>query len=197
MFTYTEKSLSKQTFQFRIKQDGRIISFTDIITLWQDSEEFRIFYSNLLIEVPFSAYFWENKPVTNKTTGQDYEFIIRGSNVFDAKVADKKAFSSYFREDNDVVSFDNLGGDAKLVVPCFRGNNPEHYTHFASFIRNVNEIQLHKFWQKLGIEYQKAINEKPLWLSTSGLGIYWLHVRLDSIPKYYTYEPYRIYDKMN
>jgi len=29
------------------------------------------------------------------------------------------------------------------------------------------------------------------WLSTSGLGVGWLHVRLDSRPKYYTYEPYK------
>ena len=78
-----------------------------------------------------------------------------------------------------------------MVVPCFQGKNPEYYTHFASFIRNVEDKQLHRFWQKLGVEYENAINEKPLWLSTSGLGIYWLHVRLDSIPKYYTYNPYR------
>ena len=197
MYTYIEKSLSKQTFQFRIKENNRIISFADVITLWQESEEFRNFYTNILIEIPFPAFFWENKAVTSKNTGQPYEFIIRGSNVFEAKVADKIAFSSHFREDCDIVCFDNLGGDAKLVVPCFRGNNPEYYTHFASFIRNVNEVQLHKFWQKLGLEYQKSINDKPLWLSTSGLGIYWLHIRLDTVPKYYTYQPYRILDKVN
>jgi hypothetical protein len=31
----------------------------------------------------------------------------------------------------------------------------------------------------------------PVWLSTSGLGIYWLHFRLDTVPKYYTYAPYK------
>lgn len=31
----------------------------------------------------------------------------------------------------------------------------------------------------------------PLWVSTSGLGVSWLHVRLDSRPKYYTYAPYK------
>ena len=33
--------------------------------------------------------------------------------------------------------------------------------------------------------------EETTWLSTSGLGVYWLHVRLDSYPKYYTYRPYK------
>ena len=36
-----------------------------------------------------------------------------------------------------------------------------------------------------------SLTEDSVWLSTSGLGVYWLHVRLDSRPKYYTYEPYK------
>ncbi|MDF9799652.1 hypothetical protein OKW21_004915 [Catalinimonas alkaloidigena] len=28
-------------------------------------------------------------------------------------------------------------------------------------------------------------------MSTSGLGVYWLHIRLDSRPKYYQFDPYR------
>ena len=29
--------------------------------------------------------------------------------------------------------------------------------------------------------------QKKVWMSTSGLGVYWLHVRLDSRPKYYQF----------
>jgi hypothetical protein len=36
-----------------------------------------------------------------------------------------------------------------------------------------------------------AGEDAPLWISTSGLGVYWLHVRLDARPKYYTYAPFR------
>ena len=31
---------------------------------------------------------------------------------------------------------------------------------------------------------------KPVWLSTAGLGVGWLHVRLDDRPKYYRHAPY-------
>jgi len=31
----------------------------------------------------------------------------------------------------------------------------------------------------------------PTWLSTAGGGVAWLHVRLDTRPKYYRYNPYR------
>ena len=30
----------------------------------------------------------------------------------------------------------------------------------------------------------------PTWVSTAGGGVAWLHVRLDSAPKYYTHRPY-------
>lgn len=33
--------------------------------------------------------------------------------------------------------------------------------------------------------------DAPLWVSTSGLGVPWLHVRLDDAPKYYTHRPFR------
>ncbi len=35
------------------------------------------------------------------------------------------------------------------------------------------------------------ISDRPIWLSTAGGGVAWLHVRLDSTPKYYGYAPYR------
>ncbi len=31
----------------------------------------------------------------------------------------------------------------------------------------------------------------PVWLSTAGAGVSWLHVRLDDRPKYYGHGPYR------
>jgi hypothetical protein len=31
---------------------------------------------------------------------------------------------------------------------------------------------------------------RRFWISTSGLGVPWVHVRLDSYPKYYQYRPY-------
>lgn len=34
-------------------------------------------------------------------------------------------------------------------------------------------------------------NGSPRWLSTSGLGVSYLHVRIDSRPKYYSFDEYR------
>ena len=38
---------------------------------------------------------------------------------------------------------------------------------------------------------QRRLSAKPVWLSTAGAGVSWLHVRLDDRPKYYGYAPYR------
>ncbi len=42
-----------------------------------------------------------------------------------------------------------------------------------------------------GQEMEKRVSDKPVWLSTAGGGVPWLHVRLDNRPKYYSYRPYR------
>ena len=39
----------------------------------------------------------------------------------------------------------------------------------------------------------ELLEEQPkVWLSTSGLGVYWLHVRLDSRPKYYQFKEFAV-----
>lgn len=38
---------------------------------------------------------------------------------------------------------------------------------------------------------EKRISGNPVWLSISGLGVYWLRIRLDARPKYYQHLPYK------
>jgi hypothetical protein len=37
----------------------------------------------------------------------------------------------------------------------------------------------------------RRMSAKPVWLSTAGAGVSWLHVRLDDQPKYYGFALYR------
>ena len=95
-----------------------------------------------------------------------------------------------FSSSDDVVTFPNLGGDAIMVVPCPRAADSV-YGHLASFVRNAAESQVHSLWQSVGEAMRKRLSEKAVWLSTAGLGVSWLHVRLDSRPKYYGYAPFK------
>lgn len=190
MFQYIEKVLAKNTFQFQIKQNDSLLTFEQVIFLWKSSKDFRLFYTQLLREVPFAAFFWENKAITNTNLQQNYEFVIVGTEAFNGKKSNPKPFQSFFSTDDGVVCFDNLGKNARLVVPCPRHAH-EIYTHLGTFIRNAPYSQIDVFWQQIALEIEQNINKKPLWLSTSGLGVYWLHARLDQGPKYYTHTSYK------
>ena len=105
-------------------------------------------------------------------------------------------FQKYLKKCTDgVVSFSNLGKDAILIVPCHLAHeSPNPYTHLANFIRLGNERQIKSFWQEVARQMQKRLRVKQgkkVWISTCGLGVFWLHVRLDTSPKYYSYTAYR------
>ena len=93
-----------------------------------------------------------------------------------------------------VMSFHNLSKDATLVVPLPRVSESRIYIHLANFLRHAPKHQKLDLWRLALDELLQKIEthpNRPVWLSTSGLGVSWLHIRLDSAPKYYTHTPYR------
>jgi hypothetical protein len=101
-----------------------------------------------------------------------------------------EAFAEYFQPQCQVAAFENLGGDALLVAPC-PAEQERAYPHLAAFVRNAPDAQQHALWQAVGEAMEARVQAKPTWLSTAGHGVGWLHVRLDSRPKYYQHGPYK------
>jgi hypothetical protein len=89
-----------------------------------------------------------------------------------------------------VITFPNLGGDAVLVVPSPVGDLSA-YGHLAAFVRQAPAAQRAALWLAVGNAMGERVSERPVWLSTAGAGVPWLHVRLDDRPKYYGYTGYR------
>lgn len=102
---------------------------------------------------------------------------------------DREAFGEHFRPGCRTVTFDNLGGDAVLVAPCPLGPDSA-YTHLAQFVHAAPDAQQQLLWQSVGEAMQARLGTEPVWLSTAGHGVGWLHVRLDSRPKYYRHAAY-------
>ncbi len=93
-----------------------------------------------------------------------------------------------------MITFENLGRNAILVVPCPSDgarDDQRHFVHLAAFVREAEQDQVDEFWKKVGQAMYERVNDKPTWLNTAGMGVAWLHVRLDRRPKYYAHGPYK------
>lgn len=139
-----------------------------------------------LAAAPFHAFRWECPPLhraQSRITAFECTLIDAPELV---RPADASAFGDYFHASRGetVTAFANLGGDAQLVVPLPLGEDAA-YPHLAAFVRSAPESQRDAFWQHLGRCVQRARKDAPLWVSTAGDGVPWLHVRLDQRPKYY------------
>lgn len=175
---------------FRILEGEEIMSHQRFFDLIVNSEDFKKLYNSRLAGCDYKAFFWENRPLTKHNLNDSYECRLIDSEYLADMNPSIQTFQQYFTPGRDVVSFPNLGGDAHLVVPCPIEDH-SIYTHIGNFVRHAPESQILKFWEMVGIEMMDHISEKPIWLSTSGLGVSWLHVRLDTVPKYYQTDEYK------
>lgn len=181
---------SNYTLHFQITANEALLSYSQVIELWQHSTPFRHFFNGILVNAPFPAFFWEVAPINKQELEKPFEFVLVNSSILPQVVADPQAFQEYFHSDQLVVDFWNLGKDARLIVPTPRAET-SCYPHLAQFVRNAPAEQIDAFWQRVGEVYAASLHEQPLWLSTAGLGVSWLHLRLDIRPKYYRYEGYK------
>lgn len=177
---------------FKIEEQEDYISLQRFLCLLMENNDFINWYNQVLANTDFDAFFWENKPVTIDNLDEIYECTLVKSTTLAHVLPDQSTFDSYFKPHKNAVAFPNLGGDAQLVVPCPMSPDSSTYTQIGSFVRQAPDHQITYFWQLVGKEMLDNIQSEPRWLSTSGLGVYWLHVRVDSVPKYYQTEEYKI-----
>ena len=173
----------------RVYFENRPVKFSEVLRRWQDDPGFRAFFIALLADAPFSAFRWETPPITAASAGLPFEFVLLDSPGL-ASQPDPDAFAEHFRGGGDVVSFPNLNNDAILAVPCPLGPISA-YGHLAAFVREAPDAQKHSLWRLVGELMERRLGSRPVWLSTAGAGVSWLHVRLDQGPKYYGHARYR------
>ncbi|MBV8798398.1 MAG: hypothetical protein JOY77_12950 [Alphaproteobacteria bacterium] len=163
----------------------------EVITAWREDEAFRDLFIAELAASPYEAFFWEMPPLQSRTVGNPFEcVVIRSEALTDVKADPSDFVSEMSAAQEGIAVFLNLGGDATLIVPS-KLSGLDCYGHFAAFLREGPREQQHALFQALAEEAGKLLRTgKKFWISTSGLGVPWLHVRLDSRPKYYQYRPY-------
>lgn len=177
--------------KYRILQRRSPVSFRELFHLLEIDSDFAQWYARTLADCTLEAFFWEHPPLTTDTFDDEAEFVLIESPTLASLRPEPAPFESQFARNPgaDVITFPNLGGDALLVVP-----KPlsfiNAYTHFATFVRNAPETQVRSLLKVAAQELRENLSTRPRWLSTAGLGVSWLHLRLDTTPKYYSYAPY-------
>jgi hypothetical protein len=187
--------VNNNAYKISLFEDKVQLCCADVIRHWRTSYEFRDFYISILKESSFDAFFWEHPPLTKSNASKAYEFVLVNSPQLSRVRADPNPFLVQFRSktaSQSIIAFENLGKDAELIVPCPMVVESK-YAHFADFVRNAPKDQMHELFVVLANSLENKMGDKPTWVSTSGLGVYWLHIRLDTRPKYYSYQPYKEY----
>ena len=174
-----------------VRRGGADLSFAQVFAAWRHDAEVRTAFTAALAAAPFAGFFWETPPFTRATAAEPFQFVLVDAPALARMAPERNAFAAELAA-GGVVVFPNLGGDAALVsLAAESGAPPDVYAHLAAFSRGAPADQQHALWQTVGTAVWERLSDAPLWLSTSGLGVAWLHVRLDTRPKYYTHAPYR------
>lgn len=166
------------------------LSFRAFLDALVDDADLRAALDELVAGEPFEALRWETPVVDQARLDRPFECVtVRDRSL--AVPADPSAFREHFDAAREPVrTFPNLGGDAQLVVPCPRDERAD-YAHLSAFCRSAPDDQRDELWRAVGRAMRARVGARPVWLSTAGGGVPWLHVRLDDRPKYYAWAPYR------
>lgn len=193
-------SATKQRHRIVHRHSRTALRWEEVVQLWKGDEPFALFFSATLAAT-FDAFFWECPAVNALTVARPFEYVLtQRPDGFDD--ADPSAFATHFTGTPGAATctFANLTRDATLVAPTgdpvlAEGATRASYGHLAVFCGTAPERQLVALWAAVGKALHRALFDQPgeplVWLSTEGSGVPWLHVRLDSRPKYYHHAPYK------
>jgi hypothetical protein len=173
---------------FTLLRDGAPLSRGQLLQLFSaDADEgLRALLTATLRAAPWPAFCWECPPVHAAADARPAAFVLVESPALARSVGDPSAFREAFASlPGPIVTFPNLGGDALLVSP--RPGVAIDATHLAAFLRTAPDPAADALWRSVADAVGRArrADDRPRWLSTAGLGVSWLHVRVDTAPKYY------------
>jgi hypothetical protein len=174
--------------QVTIADGGTPLSVEAILDDWIGGNLF----ADLLAASPFEAFCWETPPLRAGDTGCSFECMVLDEPLLARFRPDPAAFADRFAaDDSNVIACQNISGDATLIIPRpLPSADADAYGHLAAFLRRAPRHQVDACFRLLATTLGAALDAAPRWVSTAGLGVPWLHVRIDTIPKYYRWRPY-------
>jgi len=194
------KKEKNETFNYKSKKDGDacILTFSrnKIPLTWRqfislckaNNLSFFINMKDAILRTNFKTIFFNCPPVTMADLDNVFEVAILNAPDLDGITTDVHTFKNKFVDKTMVTSFKNINGDAVLVCPVPKKDQPEEiYSSLGPFIQSAGIEQQTAFWCLVAKDLDTLISERTVWLNTAGTAVSFLHMRLDSRPKYYKY----------
>lgn len=175
-----------------MSEAGQILSRTAVLERLACDSNFRSWWGRALCDWAPPSFVFETPAWTLHNLSETFEFVGMANPALERAQVDAVSFAPHFSAapaGTLALEFANLGGDAQLVVPT-PGEVLEHHAHLAVFLRHAESDRQHALWQQLARTISAQLDDRPLWVSTAGLGVIWLHWRIGVRPKYYRYRPY-------
>lgn len=195
-FSKQLNSHSPKKYVYRFEEGAKPMSFLRAMNLLENSISFRLQVREALRKSGLKNIYWECPPVSRSTATQDFEFVVIEAIGLQNSPADPKPFEDKLISCQDrvrVISFESKDKDAPatLIVPCNHASL-DSYAHLGIFLEKAPLEQQHELLKNVGHILLEKLSktQNPIWLNTSGRGVKFLHVRLDTKPKYYIHMPY-------
>ena len=168
---------------------GEPIRWSQFQKLVVESAPLRALLTRRLREDAEPAFYFECSP---RFDGSDsvFRFVLVPAPDLVSRKVDTRSFAEHFAHGGGLCrTFANLRGDSTLVVPAPEKSDAD-FGHLASWARAASNAQVDAVWCAVGAAITNW-SAGPLWLSTSGGGVAWVHFRLDPRPKYYKHAAFR------
>ena len=156
--------------------------WSEVLNNWENGVPFS-YPDNLKDKQKFH---WNTSPLT-KTGNTVYQEKFKENSAL-PETQNKSSFKENIEKaekkgKQHATFFPNLSKDTVLVIPMPRG---KCYATLKDFVDNAPKKQQQEFWKLVAKKAKKQAKKfGKVWISTHGLGVPYLHVRIASHPKYY------------
>lgn len=156
-------------------------------------------FIDVLRQNPYPAFFFETKSVTLANVhNQTFEFVLVNAPRLDAFASthpNPGKFATPFAACTTTPAcvFTSLHKGSTLISPQPPADPTTltHYAHLAAFCRLADPTIVAATWRMALQAYLAHMDERAWYFSTSGLGVAWLHFRVEDTPRYYSYPPFK------
>ena len=173
---------------------GKNLYWGDAIELFDDEDFVKSLVTIIntkTIENNYKSYFFEC-PKMNDALSKNklFEFVLYDAkNNFENKKADPTFFEQYFLKEKNICNVKSNSGNILLIPKLLTKNCT--YLNLTNFLHYGDEQQIYELFKEIKNVTQKLLKEnKTFWLNTHGLGVFWLHIRIDFTPMYYHHKVY-------